>query len=317
MVRWLALAAVVAACQGGGTPDHAAGSGSAPPPSSEEAGPAPIAEDALAAAPADAPRVEPEPEPPDPEKLIAELGAIPAWQAVVDRARLLARRGQHGIVYGRVGPPFLVPAPPPESPVDAGAGKPVDAGLVASPYVWLVDDTEGNGTLGIRVLLGKDRAAEGDRVALGGAWNLDDERRWYWKVDALTPLPPAPASDLKDPPAPVPTHEIATGGLPAGARVVTAAKDHDLVYFQLVGPSPLREGDGWLVAAQLGDKPFARLLLPGERTAYGGQEMRAPDERWTLKRAQTYWVRIGRIRKPLKADEPVGMTARTAPVRLN
>jgi len=44
--------------------------------------------------------------------------------------------------------------------------------------------------------------------------------------------------------------------------------------------------------------------------------MRAADERWTLKRAQTYWVRIGKIRK-LKPTEPANINARTAPVRVN
>jgi len=36
-------------------------------------------------------------DPPDPGKQIAELGAIPAWQAVVDRTLYLARRGQKGV----------------------------------------------------------------------------------------------------------------------------------------------------------------------------------------------------------------------------
>ena len=71
------------------------------------------------------------------------------------------------------------------------------------------------------------------------------------------------------------------------------------------------------VANELGDKPFARLTLPGERAAYGGQDMRAADERWTLKRAQTYWVRIGKIRKHAKPDDPVSIYARTAPIRIN
>ena len=313
MTKWLPLAIVVAcACQGGGDGDRPQqGSGSAPV--APEASIDPL-DDAGVVVVEDAPRVEPDPEPPDPGKLIAELGAVPAWQAVIDRSQFLARRGQHGVVYGRIGPPIMMLGPTPE-PV--GSAKPVDAGLVPSPYVWLVDDTEGNGTLGIRVLLGNEKAAEGDRVALGGAWLLDDARRWYWKVDAVTPLPAAAPSDLKDPPAPVPSHEVQTGSLPAGARTITLAKDNDLVYFQIVGPPPVREGDGWLVANQLGDVPFARLALPGERASYGGQDMRALDERWSLKRAQTYWVRIGKIRKHAKPGEPVSMTARTAPVRIN
>jgi hypothetical protein len=60
--------------------------------------------------------------------------------------------------------------------------------------------------------------------------------------------------------------------------------------------------------------------------------MRAADERWTLKRGQTYWVRIGKIRKRDKSDErrtrsgaeggaqvgdkPALINARTAPIRV-
>ena len=127
----------------------------------------------------------------------------------------------------------------------------------------------------------------------------------------------APPSDLKETPLPFPTHEIQTSGMVAGARMISLAKDNDAVYFQSVGPAQVRDGDGWLVANELGDVPFARLVLPGERAAYGGQDMRAADERWVLKRATTYWVRIGKIRKSSKPDEPANINARTAPVKLN
>ncbi|MBA3500216.1 MAG: hypothetical protein M4D80_25035 [Myxococcota bacterium] len=304
-MRAVVLLALLVACQGSGGTDK--------PPPKPPADAAPV-EDALDLVFEDAPRVEPEPEPPDPGKLIAELGAMPAWQAVIDRAQLLARRGQRGVVYGKIGPAIMQLGEPPER---VGSAKPIDAGLEASPYVWLVDDTEGNGALGIRVLLAKEPAKEGDRVALGGAWFLDDKKRWYWKVDSVTTLPAAPPGDIKDPPAPFPSHEIQTGNYPAGVRTITLAKDNDAVYFQIVGPPPVRDGDGWLVANELGDTPFARLTLPGERAAYGGQDMRAANERWVLKRVQTYWVRIGKIRKHAKPDEPVSINARTAPVRIN
>ncbi len=253
--------------------------------------------------------------PQDPDRQIAELGAIPAWQAVVDRAQLLARRGQKGIVYGRLGPALLVPGPTPD-PADGGI--PVDAGMVASPYVWLVDDTEGNGALGIRIALGALQAKEGDRIAARGAWELDADRRWYWKAEALEPLgppPPPPASAPADPPAAVPGHVPAAGGFPPGVKPIKQAKDHDLVYFQLVGPTPARDGDGWLVGARLYDAPVALLILPGERGSYGGQDMRTPDERWQLKRQQTYWVRIGKIR-PQGPGKPFVVHARTAPIRV-
>ena len=167
--------------------------------------------------------------------------------------------------------------------------------------------------LGIRVKLGA-KAKEGDRVAIAGAWVLDDDHHWYWAVDTVTPLPPAAPSDIKDPPAPVPSHAVANGDLPGGARTISVAKDGDAVYFQLVGPPPVNEGDGWLVANELGDPPVALMNLPGERQSYGAQDMRAPDERWQLKRGQTYWVRIGKLRK--RTDKPTLVNARTAPVRV-
>jgi len=196
----------------------------------------------------------------------------------------------------------------------SAVGDTVTTGLVKSPYVWLIDDTEGNGTLGIRIALG-DKAREGDRIAAGGAWQLDAERRWFWKPDTVQPLPPAPASDLKEAPALAPTHAIARGDLPGGARTIGVARDGDAVYFQIVGPSPTADGDGWQIADQLGSPGVALMNLPGERASYGGQDMRASDERWQLRRGQTYWVRIGKLRKR-GADKPALVNARTAPIRV-
>ena len=311
MVKLLALAVILVACQGNrdaGTGSN--GSGTVEPPG-PEAAPVFEAPEAGPAAPDDAKPDDPDPTP-DPGKLIAELGAIPAWQAVIDRSQLLGRRSQHGVVYGRVGPAIMMMGPTPD-PLDAGV--PLDAGMIPSPYVWLVDDTEGNGSLGIRIALAGKTAKLGERVAVGGAWHLDDQRHWYWKVDSLQTLPPPPESDLKDPPWPEPTHVPPPGSPPGGARAITLAKDGDLVYFQIVGPTPANEGDGWLVAKELGDTPFALLTLPGERATYGGQDMRGPDERWQLKRATTYWVRIGKL--VLREGKPALVRARTGPVRLN
>jgi hypothetical protein len=261
-----------------------------------------------------------EPEPSDPGKLIADLGAVSAWQAVIDRGQYLARRNQHGVVYGTVGGTIMVLGPtPPPPPADAGVNaKPIDAGLVPSDYVWLVDDTEGNGALAIRVELGTyaDKVKQADRVALGGAWMLDDGRRWYWKVDAVSPLPAAPPSDLTDPPG-VPGHEIVQGRHVPGSRYISFAKDGDGVYFQLTGPNrPVMPGEGWPIADELGNPVFALLNLPGERPSFGGQDFRTADERWQLKRTHTYWVRIGKIRKP-DPDKPALINARTAPVLIN
>jgi len=362
MVRSALAIVVCVACQGQGSGNATGSARGAPTGPGDSAAAAGSAELAVDGGEVDAQAKPGEPElpeplgppgPPDPGRVIVELGAIPAWQAVVDRAQLLGRRGQHGVVYGRVGPALLVPAPVPvpEAPAapavsDAGAGAGsghpvradsgstpgagsgsapavgsggapgawVDAGLVQSPYVWLIDDTEGNGTLGIRIALG-DKAKEGDRIAAGGAWQLDADRRWFWKPDAVQPLPPAPASDLKEPPPALPSHAIASGSLPGGARTISAAHDNDAVYFQVVGPSPATDGDGWLVADQLGSPAVALMNLPGERASYGGQDMRAPDERWQLRRGQTYWLRIGKLRKR-GADKPALVNARTAPIQV-
>ena len=348
MVRSLVAVAIAGclACQGQGSRSAGTASGAPVSTGSDASPPEPaIPEDGGLAAgdldPRDARTKPEEPEVPDPSRVIAELGAIPAWQAVVDRAQLLARRGQHGVVYGVVGPALMIPAPvvvPPLAPVagdagaagdasaagDAGAaglapaaapvGPPIDAGLVKSPYVWLIDDTEGNGALGIRIALG-DKAQEGDRIAAGGAWQLDAERRWFWKPDTVQPLPPGPGNDLKEPQPPEPSHAIAGGSLPAGVRTISVARDNDAVYFQIVGPAPASDGDGWQIADQLGSPVVAVMNLPGERATYGGQDMRAADERWQLKRGQVYWVRIGKLRKR-GPDKPTTVNARTAPVRV-
>jgi hypothetical protein len=247
-----------------------------------------------------------EPEPaPDPGKQIYGLGAVPAWQAVIDRSSYLDRRGQHGVVYGTLGEPIVVPA--------SGSG---DAALaaVATPYVWLVDDTEGNGALAIRVSPGTPVGKPGDRIAFAGAWALDEQHHYFWKSSLATPLAPAPPSKLKDPTT-VPGHAIGNGELPAGARSIGLARENDAAYFTVVGAAPLAAGDGWLVADELGSTPYALLDMPGERASFGAQDLRTADERWSLRRGQTYWVRIGAIHKH-GADKPATITARTPPVRV-
>lgn len=326
---WLATAvAAVLACQGkrrepeggatvepreapgDGVPGFGSGSSTEPvvvAPASDGGG---IPDDARKAAVTE----DPEPPPADPSKQIAELGAIPAWQAVIDRAQLLGRRGQKGVVYGRIGPAVQLPVAA-EPAAGSGAGSAVPVVVAPSPYVWLVDDSEGNGALGIRLALGGKAAKEGDRVAASGAWSLDSDRRWFWKVDALQPLAPAPPSALKDPPTAIPAHIPAPGGFPPNVRPIKQAKDNDAVYFQLAGPLPARDGDGWLVATQLYDLPIALVVLPGERPSYGGQDMRTPDERWQLKPRVTYWLRIGKVRSQ-GAGKPFIVNARTAPIRV-
>jgi hypothetical protein len=157
------------------------------------------------------------------------------------------------------------------------------------------------------------RGIDGARVALGGAWVVDAERRWAWEVDKVTPLAASSAKEPVDPPA-EPGHEIALAPAPAGAKPISQAREGELATFQLVGPPPLLDGDGWPVADALGKPVVALLHLPGERASFGAQDLRAPHERWQLRRGVTYWVRLGKSRKG-KGDRPPHVNARTAPVR--
>jgi len=263
-----------------------------------------------------------EPEVPDPGKQLADLDAVPAWQTVVDRANYLERRGQHGVAYGVLGQPVMVVGPPPVAPTDAGVPVRLpDAGLVASEYTWLIDDTEGNGALAIRAHLGAFAAglAPGDRVALGGAWVLDESRKWFWKVDAMTKLPPAPPPDASastDPPSP-PGHDIpVVDHFPNGSRTIAFARDNDLVFFTVNGRPPAIDGEGWPVSNELGEPVFALLNLPGQPPSLGAQAFRTPDARWQLRRGWVYALRIGKIRKSSDPLKPASINARTAPVRV-
>jgi hypothetical protein len=312
------------------------------------------------------------PLPSDPDKAVLQLGAIPAWEAVVQRAQYLARRGQHGVVYGRMGqeifvlatnqpePPALYDAaPPPEPPaaippvtppaaqLDAaaepapvasvvpqtsgvatpgtGAAPPSPGPLpprvaessrrLATGLHWLIDDTEGYGTLAIRVAFPGGKApAPGTRVAVGGAWTVDEDRRWVWKADSVSVIPapatPPAAAEAVSPPG----HGIAIAPPPReNLRPVSKAIDNGVILFQ-VAAAPREEGEGWKLQDELGSPIVANLILPGERPSFGGHDMRSPDERWQLKRKFTYWVRIGKVRRkdPLA---PAVLNAIGAPAR--
>lgn len=314
MVKRAALVLVLAAaCQGKG---DAIATRPAPPRDAA----APVVADA--ASNIDAGVKAEEPEAPDPGAQLADMDAVPAWQAVVDRAQYLERRGQHGVAYGTLGPSVMVVGPPPVAPTDAGVPvKLPDAGLVASAFTWLVDDTEGNGALAIRAKLGTfaSQLKEGDRVALGGAWALDEDRRWYWNVDAITKLPPPPppkANEPKDPPSP-PGHDIpVVDRIPSGARTISVGREGDLVYFTVNGRAPAIDGEGWPVSNELGDPVYALMQLPGERPSFGAQDFRTPDERWQLRRGWMYAVRIGRLRKSSDPEKPSFINAKTSPIRI-
>ncbi|CAN5913451.1 hypothetical protein BH11MYX2_BH11MYX2_09600 [soil metagenome] len=322
MVKHVAVLALLVACQGKARDTVGSGSQSSVGSAAVPAEP----DEPDAGSGSAAPTKPEEPEAPDPGKVIDQLGAIPAWQAVIDRYLYVARRGQSGIVFGRVGPAVLQLAPPPPPALvvpgltPPKASKPEDR-LEASGYTWLVDDTEGNGALAIRVLFDtkKPPTAQGDRVAVRGAWDLDAKNRWFWKSAGVETVPAAMPSDIAEPQPAIPDHSITTGPLPSGAHTISVAKDGDLAYFQITGPMPVTEGDGWQVADAFGAPAVALLSLPGERPAYGGQELRAADEKWHLKRQKTYVVRIGKIRKRGNINtggKPALISARTAPTEL-
>ncbi|MEZ4400555.1 MAG: hypothetical protein R3B06_11085 [Kofleriaceae bacterium] len=219
-------------------------------------------------------------------------GTVAVWQAVIDRDRYLARRGQGAVLAGRLGGEAIAP----------GA-----RGVIR----WLVDEGEGNGALAVRVALPGAVPAEGARLAVRGAWALDNQRRWYWQAESSAPLtgpaPPAPT----DPPVP-PGHQITAGPAPAGARPVSRGKDGGVITFGVVRSST---GDGWLIGDDSFSPIIATLRLPGERPSYGGHDLRHDDERWQLKRGVQYWVRVDRYRRK-SPDARASLRALTAPVKV-
>lgn len=220
-------------------------------------------------------------------------GAIAPWHAVIERDRYLLRRRQQGVLVGRLAGEAIAP----------GA-----RGVVR----WLVDETEGNGALAVRVAFTGAVPDDGARLAVRGAWTLDAQRRWYWMVDAVTPLKspgPAPAAD---PPA-APGLVVATAAPPAGYRAVSRPRDDSIVTFGVIR-APKRPGDGWLVGDNSFSAPVAILTLPGERESYGSHDLRQDDERWQLKKGTLYWVRIDKVRRRPN-DQRAILRAVTAPVK--
>ncbi|MBK9036088.1 MAG: hypothetical protein IPL61_33395 [Myxococcales bacterium] len=221
-------------------------------------------------------------------------GSIAAWQAVIDRDRYLARRGQGAVIVGRIGGEAIAP----------GA-----RGVIR----WLVDETEGNGALAVRVAIAGAPPAEGARVAVRGAWALDSQRRWYWQAEALTPVTTPPPAALPEPPLP-PGHQLTSGPPPSGYRAVSRGKDGGVIVFGVIRSSN-GDDDGWVIGDDSFSLPIANLTLPGERSSYGGHDLRHDDERWQLKRGVLYWVRIDRYRRKTP-DARAYLRALTAPVKV-
>jgi hypothetical protein len=290
--------------------------------SRDQAAPAKPAADAAAAPEPAEPPAPVDPGPLELERLIADdgdeaealrrVGAVPAWQAVVERGRYLARRGQQGVVFGRLDGPV---AEPPSS------------------YRWLIDETEGEGALAIRLAIDPRMAvAEGQRVAAWGAWHLDAERRWYWQAERLALLSAA-AGTPSDPGTPTSatsgTPTSATPGVASIARLaipvieqaptsavpVSRLEGDGEILFEIRG-SPRHPTDGREIADPGDTKTVARLLLPGEQPAYGGQEYRSPDEYWQLDPSTVYTVAVRRQRR-VPADGLPLLQARGIPRRVS
>src|SRR5690606_32904985 len=74
-------------------------------------------------------------------------------------------------------------------------------------------------------------------------------------------------------------------------------------------------GDGHEITDPGSARAVARLLLPGEERSYGGQDYRAPDERWQLARGAVYTVAVRRQRR-VPADGLPILHARGIPRRV-
>ncbi len=323
----LALAALLA-CQGEGRAPKAEGASGASGSAAGAAGPGAAAAGSSGAdgaggsadgeaAPASAPSAPSAPL--TGAQIIAKLGAISAWEGVVQRGQYLERSGQRGALYGRVG--------------DKPAGDDGD-------HAWLLDDTEGEGCLAARVVFPDGAPPAGSRVVVSGAWRLQTPPIpptapipptvpaepppaapavaaaaappiWVWKAERVAALPDEGAAF--SPTSPV-GHDLKSGARPAEAVPISQAKDNDLVVFQVLA-APRRLGEAWLVGDQLGSPPVAMLSMPGDRASYGGIDFRQPDEQWRLRRGATYVVRIGKIRRK-DPSKPATINARNAPIKL-
>ncbi|MCP4246800.1 MAG: hypothetical protein GY778_07100, partial [bacterium] len=183
----------------------------------------------------------------DEKVALADLGAIPVWDVVVDRGDYMARRNKRGILYGRLG----------ES---------------TGPYRWFVDETEGSGALGIRLeAKGIGTLARATRLVAWGAWQVDDKLQWVWKAERVLKLAPR---EVALPPGveSVPGHQIVEiSERPRGARrlagVAESTEERDVVFE--VTRIPKDPTDGWPVSNRTKWKSVARLHLPGERATYG------------------------------------------------
>lgn len=227
---------------------------------------------------------------------LQSAGVVSAWDAVIDRWRYLARREQRGAVFGRLGD-------------------------LDGAYRWLVDETEGAGSLAIRVAIPKaTEVAAGDRVVIHGAWRVDAGRKWYWQAERIFRLPSRERDAEKlasDPYRGLPGQQIrVVESAPEGAVPVSEMTERGGgIRFQVVR-APALFGDGWEISDRSDWRPVAILRLPGEHKPYGGQDYMTAEERWHLKKGVGYAVRVHRWRPPRQEGELPELRATSAPLRI-
>ena len=216
------------------------------------------------------------------ETALQAIGSLSAWDAAIERYRLLARRGQSGAVHGTL--------------VETDDGP------------MLVDESMGDGALSIAVaLLDGLNPQLPMRCVLWGAWKPDATPSWRWHATRLESLPARPE--------PVPRVERLTpiqSERPADVVFASAASGRGGAISFVVSERSARVGDGWRISDDVGGPQVARLLLPGERETYGDQSELAGDERWKLTKNTRYWVSIRSFRAARPGELPI-YWARTAP----
>ncbi len=214
---------------------------------------------------------------------------------MIERDRLLARRGAVGAVYGRLG---------------AGDG----------PVRWLYDETEGRGSLAIAVRFPAGAAVQpGDRAVVWGAW-IPAGEAWEFSAQRFEKLDPGPPdrspSESGAGAAPsVGPLTVSSGAASPEAVPVSQRTKPGLMRFAVLD-APDRFGDGWTIGDVAEGPPLARLFLPGERRPYGAQAVIARRERWSLDVGAVYEVEIGKFRPP-RPGSPLVLQALGAPVRVD
>lgn len=239
---------------------------------------------------------------------LRQMGAISPWDAVVNRGDYLGRRGKQGAIHGRLGQ---------LTDPDGSSG-----------HRLLIDETEGAGSLAVRVSYDRDMdpdsgLAPEQRVLVWGAWHVDDHLRWYWKAARIARLE-ARELDIPEEDRSLPGHHIATvesppeGALPVSEAMAEPRFRPTNIVFKVIRPSgkpPESRFTGWEISDDTGRKPVARLYLPGERESYGAQDMRSPDEHWNLERNARYVVKVKRLVPP-RAGQLARLEALNAPRRI-